>query len=304
MKEVLQKELSSLVSLPVLWECSLKDYTSFCIGGPAEALVQINTLEELKQLLRFLQKNRMSWRIIGRGTNLLISDEGFAGVIVVLSGELQGFDLEEKDDMIYVEAGAGLGLTKLSSVCADRGFSGLEFAMGIPGTVGGAVVMNAGAWGKCMADVIVRVSVMTNEGEKIFRESDLKFAYRRWLNLSDEKECIVTSAKIRLIRKDVDETRKRCHQNRERRKAAQPVGAPNAGSIFKNPPGESAGRLIEASGLKGMAFGGAEVSVKHANFIVNTGGATAKDVHSLIDFIQKKVRLDSGIFLETEVHSL
>ena len=304
MKEVLRRELSSLVSLPVRWECSLKDYTSFSIGGPADALIQISTLEELEQSLSFLQKNKMSWRVIGRGTNLLISDEGFAGVVMILSGTLQRFAFEEKDGMVSVEAGAGLGLTKLSAACAEGGFSGLEFVTGIPGTVGGAVVMNAGAWGKSMADVITRVSVMTPEGEKIIQEDDLKFAYRRCLNLTDQKECIVTSTKIRIVRKDIEEIRLRCRKNREKRKASQPVGAPNAGSVFKNPPADSAGRLIEASGLKGKSVGGAEVSVKHANFIVNTGDATAKDVLELIDYIQKKVRRDSGIFLETEVHSL
>ncbi len=304
MKEVLRKELSKLLSIPVHWDCSLKSYTSFHIGGPAEALVQVQSLEELRKLLKFLHQNSIQWRVIGRGTNLLVQDQGFTGVIMILSGDLQSLAIDSKEDIVFLDVGAGHGITKLSAICGASGFSGLEFTMGIPGSVGGAVVMNAGAWGRSIADVLVNVSVMTVEGETTIEEKDLKFDYRRWLNVSNEKSFVVTSVKMRLTRSDFEEVLNLCRYYREKRSAAQPVGVGNAGSIFRNPPDDSAGRLIEASGLKGKAIGGAEVSVKHANFIINNGGATASDVLELMKCIQQKVKNDSGVDLEPEVHIL
>ncbi len=304
MKEVLKKRLNDLLGLPVLWDCPLKNYTSFHIGGPAEALVQVQSLEELGKLLQIFQESEVSWRVIGRGTNLLIGDEGFPGVVLVLSGALEVLAIKKKEDMILLDAGAGHSLTKLSAICGASGFSGLEFAMGIPGSVGGAVVMNAGAWGQSMADVLVSVSIMTAKGIKTFGEQDLKFTYRKWLNLPDNDNGVVTSAKIRLVKGDSGDIRRVSCEYREKRKTSQPVGLANAGSIFRNPTGDSAGRLIEASGLKGKRVGGAEVSVKHANFIVNIGDATASDVFKLMAIIQEVVKKDSGIFLEPEVHIL
>jgi UDP-N-acetylmuramate dehydrogenase len=304
MNEVLGREMSTLLRLPVQWSCSLKKHTSFNIGGPAEALVQVESAEELLSLLRFFRKNEVHWRVIGRGTNLLVRDEGYAGVIVILCGGLEAVAFTARNERDLVEVGAGYGLTKLSMVCGASGFSGLEFAMGIPGSIGGAVVMNAGAWGKSMADVLVEVTLMTAEGLRIYGETDLRFSYRNWLNRPDNEESVVTSAKIALSRKDAEEIRKTCSLYRDKRTAVQPTGTANAGSIFRNPPGDSAGRLIEASGLKEMKMGGAQVSAKHANFIINTGNATAAEVLGLMAFIQNKVQQDSGIFLEPEVHIL
>lgn len=305
MDTIFKDALCRIALNPVQWNCPLRGYTSFAIGGPAEALVTVEERRELQDLLSFFRRNGLQWRVIGRGTNLLVPDSGFDGVIVVLGNGFKDIGLEDDGTSVLVRVGGGCGLTRLSGWCIKRGLSGLEFACGIPGTVGGAVVMNAGAWGDELADVLTSVTVMTAAGAKEIERRTMHFSYRCWQDhVGGVEGEVVTEVEMRLLRADPDAVRRRCSEHLARRRARQPKGQPNAGSFFKNPLGDSAGRLIEKSGCKGMRIGGAMVSPVHANFLVNTGDATAADVKELMEKVRQMVVKDSGIMLDPEVHFL
>lgn len=300
-------ELSQIVAGQVRWNCPLCDYTSFSIGGPAEALVKVQGHNELAALMEFVDRRQVPWRIIGRGTNLLVPDEGYAGVIVILGAGFQQVDFGEHSagGRSIVSAGAGCGLARVAMSCMEKGLAGLEFAGGIPGTIGGAVIMNAGAWGADIAGILRTVTVLTREGQQILSRQSLDFGYRCWRDFKKfQGRQVITAVELELIEDDPEMIRERCARLQEKRRNSQPRGQGNAGSFFKNPPGDSAGRLIEKSGLKGKRIGGAMISELHANFLVNAGGATAADVLALMKCVQEKVRQDSGIELEPEVHFL
>jgi UDP-N-acetylmuramate dehydrogenase len=302
-----REELTRIVSAAVQWDCPLSGYTSFAIGGPAEALVTAGDSSELAGLLELFARRRLAWRIIGRGTNLLVRDEGFAGVVVLLGDGFQQLEIRNGPDSrtSVVSAGGGCGLAKVALRCMEKGYAGLEFAGGIPGTVGGAVIMNAGAWGEEIAGILRTVTVLTAEGERILPRQGLDFGYRCWRDFSTfQGRAVVIGVDLELTADDPEQVRRRFVHLQEKRRANQPKGHGNAGSFFKNPKNDSAGRLIERSGLKGMQIGGARVSEHHANFLVNAGGATAADVLALMRLVQEKVREDSGIVLEPEVHFL
>lgn len=310
MDGVLKKALGMLVSSPVLWDCPLRNYTSFAIGGPAAALITVKDLAELQRLILFLEEQKVQWRIIGKGTNLLVSDAGFDGVILLLG---KGFGTIVRGDAaknggVIVRAGASCSLARLGGWCVDQGLSGLEFAAGIPGTVGGAVIMNAGAWGGELADVLASVTFVTSSGQVCtLPRADLKFGYRIWHDYYHAKKqagavWVVVGVELHCMAADQEQIRGLCQSYREKRQVKQPKGEPNAGSFFKNPEGDAAGRLIEASGLKGLRVGGAMVSPVHANFLVNCGGATAGDVLELMEKVRLKVQEDSGVVLVPEVH--
>jgi UDP-N-acetylmuramate dehydrogenase len=312
MDAALKQALASLVSSPVLWDCPLCDYTSFAIGGPATALIVVEELTELQRLLLFCGEHKIQWRIIGRGTNLLVSDTGFEGVILLLG---KGFGAivrgdAAKSERVVVHAGAACSLARLGGWCIDQSISGLEFVVGIPGTIGGAVIMNAGAWGRELADVIVSVTVVTSSGQVYtLPRSELKFGYRIWhdhKHVEEDTEAtrVLIGVELQGVMADQEQIRSLCQSYHQKRQIKQPKGVPNAGSFFKNPPGDAAGRLIEASGLKGLRVGGAMVSPVHANFLVNSGGATADNVLELMEKVRVKVQADSGIVLEPEVHFL
>jgi UDP-N-acetylmuramate dehydrogenase len=333
MDEGLKKRLTALAVSPVIWDCPLRDYTSFAIGGPAAALITVQNLDELQGLLLFFVEQRIKWRIIGRGTNLLVGDAGFDGVILLLG---KGFGAltqvgEGTDNAPVVQAGAGCSLARLVSWCMDQGLSGLEFVAGIPGTIGGAVIMNAGAWGYELSEVLLSVTVVTPSGQVCtLPRSELAFGYRIWHDLNRCQSAmggagetagqgrpsvagalggagatwVVVAVELQCVAADQEQIRSLCQLYRQKRLGKQPRKEPNAGSFFKNPDGDAAGRLIEASGLKGLRVGGAMVSPVHANFLVNSGGATAADVLELMEKVRVKVQEDSGILLEPEVHLL
>lgn len=306
MDDALKKKLESLTVTPVLWDCPLRDYTSFAIGGPAAALVTVQNLAELQGVLFFLGEQEIPWRIIGRGTNLLVSDAGFDGVIILLGkglGTLLRGDAAV-NDRVVIQAGAACSLARLVGWCGDQGLSGLEFAAGIPGTIGGAVVMNAGAWGRELAEVLLSVTFIMASGQLCtLPRAELDFGYRIWHDHAEE-ERVVVGVELQCGMADREDIRDLCQSYRARRREKQPKGTPNAGSFFKNPEGDAAGRLIEASGLKGFRVGGAMVSPVHANFLVNSGGATAAHVFELMEHVRVRVKEDSGIVLEPEVHFL
>lgn len=276
----------------------LAKHTHFGIGGEATAYIEISTVSELSALARFHKQWDVPIAVIGRGSNLLVSDAGFKGIGVRLVGELAKLEVDGN----VVSVGGGLALPALSKTVSQRGLSGVEFAFGIPGSVGGALIMNAGAWGSSFGDVVTNVTVMTDTGELVnLTHAEANFEYRH--SSLDTYFC-VTGATLALEPGDVDTITERMQTLFKQKIETQPFVEENAGCMFKNPPGDSAGRLIDISGLKGYRIGGAEVSTVHGNFILNLDDATAEDVLKLVAYIQQQVRDKTGISLQTEVKRL
>ncbi|MFH1784709.1 MAG: UDP-N-acetylmuramate dehydrogenase [bacterium] len=273
----------------------LSKYTSFCIGGAADVFVEVTTIEELRSILKYADSRNISILALGRGTNILVSDKGFRGIVLQLGEAFRGVDFK-KD---CAEAGSAAELPVLASKSFARGLSGLEFAVGIPGSVGGAVASNAGAYGKSMKDVVSELSIVDLQG-KLHRvlKSDIMFSYRKAVFPFDG---IITKVKVKLIPRDKNDIIGDVQLCIEKRKRTQGVSFPNAGCVFKNTDSCNSGKLIEDAGLKGLRVGGAQVSVKHANYIVNIGGATAEDVLCLIEQVRTKVMETSGVKLELEI---
>lgn len=307
--EELKEELSRIAIHPVQWNCRLAPFTSFGIGGPADAMITVESTDELAELFNCFAKNRLQYRFIGKGTNLLVSDKGFEGVVLLFAKALSTIRLleEVKTGEGRIRVGAGCSLARLLHWCTENEYTGLEFVSGIPGSLGGAVVMNAGAWDGEIADVITSLTVFSkSHGEERLDRSDLDFVYRKWKNQKNKEneERLVLSADIILHKGTKTSIATTCREYLKKRKEKQPKGVKNAGSFFKNPPEDSAGRLIEAAGLKGKRFGDAMVSPVHANFLVNMGTATASDVKMLMECVINRVKKESGIELQAEVHFL
>lgn len=305
-----QTELKNITQ-NVKYNEPLSQHTSFRIGGPAAALVEAHSVDELKAIIALRERFSLPVMVIGRGTNILFSDAGYKGIIIVLSTEFSQVRYENCENgerktengksgiRIPVIAGAGVALNRLAQQCAQWGLSGLEFAYGIPGALGGALIMNAGAHGCSISQIVVDIRVMTHSGtvSTIFREQ-AEFAYRQ--SALNQYFCVL-AATLQLIQAPYDQIIAKMQQLYAERKSKLPLNKPSAGCVFKNPPGISAGKLIDECGLKGTRIGGAEVSKKHANFIINTGGATAKDVLELIDEVRNRVYSQIGVTLELEV---
>ncbi len=252
---------------------SLKKHNSFHIGGKADYFCIPKNIDELKQALLFAKEKKLEVAVIGCGTNLLVRDHGFKGLIIKTA-----------------KLSAGVTLPRLIKSLANKGLGGLEFLAGIPGSVGGAVVMNAGAWGKEISKLVRQVKVLDYNGrEKVFKRKDLNFAYRS-SRLQKEKY-IVVEVVFNLKKRKKSLIKKNINKYLSKRKSRQPLGSPNCGSIFKNPKNAFAGQLIELAGCKGMRRGDAQVSLKHANFIVNLGEAKAQDVIKLMTVIQGRVKV-------------
>ncbi len=281
----------------------LSRHTSFGIGGPADILAYPADRDDLVLLLREIRKRGLKYFIIGGGTNLLVKDKGFRGVVICLKRMTAIRIVREYRSIggafAVVSAEAGALLAKLLSFSVEEGLTGLEFAAGIPGTVGGAVCMNAGTAGGEMGDVVESVTLLSPDGVLVTRGRDeMGFGYRA---SSVPEGHLVLEASVVLRREDKGRIAARLKDLMDRRKQRQPAGLPNAGSVFKNPQEESAGKLIEQAGLKGKTVGGAQVSEKHANFIVNRGKATAADVLALMEIVMQKVLEVHGVRLEPEI---
>lgn len=278
-------------------------HTSFRIGGPADVLAYPADREDLALLLQEIRRQERKYFILGGGTNILVRDGGIRGIVISLK-RMNTIKVEREyrsvgGSFALVSAEAGAPLPWLHAFAVEHGFTGLEFATGIPGTVGGAVCMNAGTAGGEIGDIIESVSLLTPEGELLTRgREEMAFRYR---TANIPKEHLVIEAKVVVRRDDKEKIKARVNDLQEKRKESQPGGAPNAGSIFKNPYEQSAGRLIETAGLKGRRVGDAMVSDKHANFIVNAGKATARDVLELMDIIKQRVLDTHGVRLEPEI---
>lgn len=293
-------ELEKIVSdlnLEATYDEPMAKHTSFKIGGNADVFLKVRTLATLKDLLEALKAQKIPYFILGNGSNLLVSDSGIRGVVIKLVGDFQKIELIGED---IIECGAGVHLIKLCRFAQQNALSGLEFAYGIPATVGGSVFMNAGAYDGEMKDVLLSTENLTPSGNQItLAASEMDLSYRRSrYSVTGE---IILSARLKLKRGIAAQIKDKMDGFLVRRREKQPLKYPNAGSVFKRPPGNYAGTLIQTCGLKGKKIGGAEVSTKHAGFIVNTGGATCQDVLRLISHIQATVLDKADVALESEV---
>ena len=283
----------------VLTDEPLSEHTTFEIGGPADLYVMPEDIDELRDVIDLCREKDLPFFVLGRGSDLLVSDEGYRGVIVGLADGLTGVDVDEKE----MTCEAGVTLKEAAEMACELGLTGLEFACGIPGTVGGACFMNAGAYDGCMADVIESVRVITPEGDvRQYGVDELDFGYRQ--SRIREEGLIVLSATFKLHHGDPEDIRAKMDDLTARREEKQPLDNPSAGSTFKRPEGYFAGKLISDAGLRGYQVGGAAVSTKHAGFVVNLGGATAADVRAVIEHVQDEVERQYGVRLEPEVRFL
>ena len=273
---------------------SLKTLTTYRCGGNAKLLVFPKDVECLKTILKYLKNNNINYKIFGNGSNILASDKDFDGVIIKLT-KICGID--KNDTNIVVDAGYSFSL--LANQLSKEGLSGLEFACGIPGTVGGAIYMNAGAYLSDVSKILEKIDILDeNLEEKTVYNKDLDFSYRH--SILSEKDWIVLKAYFKLKKGDKETITELVTERKMRRIESQPLDYPSAGSVFRNPEGDFAGRLIEEVGLKGYMYGGASVSEKHANFIVNVKDAKSSDIKYLIDLAKEKVKEEFGVELRTE----
>lgn len=280
------------------WVCDepMAKHTSFRIGGPARRMAFPKTREQLVVLAGLLQEAGIEPLLLGNGTNLLVADEGLDTVVINTSAQLSRV---EQTGECELTADAGVSLCQLALFAWKQGLAGLAFAHGIPGTLGGGVVMNAGAYGGELKDVIADVTALYPDGVRMLTADEMGFSYRH--SVFSSGEGIVLGAKLKLEPGDPNAIKAKMDELMARRKASQPLEFPSAGSTFKRPPGHYAGPLIESCGLKGARIGGAEVSCKHAGFVVNAGGATCADVLALMEKVQKTVFDTYGVLLEPEV---
>ena len=275
-------------------------HTSFRTGGPAAAFVVAENDEELSAALSALAGSGAEHLLMGNGSNLLVADEGYPGVIIKLGGDFESIEQDEEDPCL-VRVGAAKLMSSTSAFLTGRGLAGFEFASGIPGSIGGAVFMNAGAYGGEMKDVVESVRVMDADGTGLreLGNEEMDFSYRH--SAAEENGMIILSAALRLRSDDREAIAARVAELSAKRNAKQPVNFPSAGSTFKRPAGGYAAALIEEAGLKGYRAGGAEVSEKHSGFVINRGGATTEDVLAVMRHVREKVFENSGIMLEPEV---
>lgn len=287
----------------LLWDAPLADFTTLKVGGPAAAVAMPASSAEFVALVELLHNHRVPWQAIGRGSNLLAADRGYDGVVIVLDrrfGAIEPADSDATQATLRVEAGCGMA--RLLQWCVVQELAGLEFLAGIPGSVGGALAMNAGAWGKEIAECVSGIEILVATGTlcRVDRAA-LGFSYR---HLALEPGTVIVAGFFTLPRGNGLAIEEQMAAYVAARKVKQPKGVANAGSFFKNPPGDAAGRLIEQAGLKGATLGGAMVSPVHANFLVNTGTATAYDLYALMRLVQARVEALFGVRLEPEVHLL
>lgn len=296
MEELKKKLLALLGEEGFRTEESMAKHTTFRTGGPADLFLMPQNRTELKESIALLREYNVPYMVIGNGSNLLVGDGGIRGAVIQLYQRMQNISVEGTE----MTLDCGALLSAAAAQAADASLEGLAFASGIPGTFGGAVVMNAGAYGGEMKDVLLSADVLTADLEvKTIPVEELDLSYRH--SIVPEKGYIVLGGKLRLKKGNEQEIRGRMAELAQQRREKQPLQYPSAGSTFKRPEGYFAGKLISDAGLKGKTIGGAQVSEKHAGFIVNIGGATTKDILDLIAFCQKTVQEQFGVALETEV---
>jgi UDP-N-acetylmuramate dehydrogenase len=296
MEEII-KELQTLNIGKVKENERLANHTTMKIGGPADLFIEPSSVENLKKVMSVINKHGLNWRAIGRGSNLLVSDKGIEGVVIKLSSGLDHLEI----DGTTITVGGGHSLVSLATLISKKGLAGLEFASGIPGSVGGAVYMNAGAHGSDISKILTKAHVLFENGSlEWLSNEEMEFSYRTSV-LQNKRPGIVVEAVFDLAAGDRAAIVAQMQKNKDYRKETQPWNFPCAGSIFRNPLPNYAGKLIETAGLKGFSMGGAKISEMHGNFIVNAGNATAADVLALIQHIKDTIFNLYGVKIETEV---
>ena len=280
----------------IIENADMSRYCTYKAGGSARYLISVENIEELREALKMAKEKKLDSFILGRGSNVLVRDGGYDGIIIRLSGE---FTLIESTQNV-ITAGAAATNVEVCVLARDEGLSGIEFMHGIPGSIGGAVFMNAGAYGSEICDYVDEVTFMDEDYNVVAKPSkDIDFGYRHTEFMDGGG--IIISVKLRLTPSSADAVASKMDTLLNKRTSKQPMNYPSCGSVFKRPLGGYAAKLIEDAGLKGASIGGAEVSTKHSGFIINKGGATANDITDLIKLVQKRVKKNSGIDLETEV---
>lgn len=284
----------------ILYNEPMKKHTTFKIGGPAEIFIKIDNLEDLKKVLLFASENNTKLTIVGNGSNLLVLDEGIKGI--TLNVKLEKIEIKEKDEKVGITVGAGEKIGKLARICLQKQITGMEELSGIPGTIGGAIRMNAGAHGKEMKDIVKTVKCIDYQGkERIFTNEELEFTYRS--SIFKKEKYIITEIEIELEKGQKEEIKAKMEEYATYRREKQPIEYPSAGSTFKRGNDFITAKLIDEAGLKGYHIGDAEVSTKHSGFIINKGNATAEDILELIEHIKKEVyqKFQKQIELEIEI---
>lgn len=271
--------------------------TTMKVGGPCDALVLPTSIEDIKNVIEYAKSNNIKWRVLGNGSNVIVKDEGVRGIIIKISNNFSEITVDGE----YITALSGLSMPKLAHTAKKNLLSGFEFACGIPGTIGGGIKMNAGAYGGELKDVVVSVDCLDEQGNvKTLTNDELHFSYRHSI-FSENKNLIILGAKFKLFKSELKLIEDKMNENNLARQTKQPLEYPSAGSVFKRPEGYFVGKLINDSNLKGVSVGGAQVSEKHAGFIVNKDNATCNDILGLIELIKATVNEKFGVLLETEV---
>ncbi|MFI3210253.1 MAG: UDP-N-acetylmuramate dehydrogenase [Peptostreptococcaceae bacterium] len=293
-------ELKNIVNIDnIKFDEEMKKHTSFKVGGKVDVLITPSDEEELISLIKYLKEKNINYLIVGNGSNLLVKDGGFRGVIIKITNKFNKFEIKGE----YVDVQSGVILSTISKAFTREGLSGFEFAAGIPGTIGGAIYMNAGAYGGEMKDIVQSVRLLDEDGN-IFElsNSEMEFSYRK--SVLANKNYIVLSSKMKLKKSCSEIIRNEIRDATQKRVANQPLNMPSAGSTFKRPEGFIAAKLIDDAGLKGLSMGGAQVSTKHSGFIVNTGDATCEDILNLMYIVKTIVKDKFNVELEPEVKIL
>jgi UDP-N-acetylmuramate dehydrogenase len=297
-KNEIKEALRDIIAGKILYDEPMSRHTSLNVGGNVDALVLIKSEDQLVGVVRRLREKKINFFPAGNLTNILVRDGGYRGAILLMTG-MKEIRYESPEDGDFIFAQAGAALSKVVSRSMSDELTGLEFCAGIPGSVGGAVWMNAGAYGKEIKDVIKTVSLLDAAGKKkIMNREEISFGYRK---TEFPPDTIILSAQFKLKKDEQAKIKERISEILQSRQSKHPLEFPSAGSIFKNLPGQAAGKLIEEMRMKGMNVGDAQISPKHANFIVNRGKATASDVLELIELIQAKAEKEKGVILEPEV---
>ena len=301
LKEIIKKSNLEIPRERILFNEPMKKYTTFKIGGPAECLIKIESVEELKKVLKLANENNINITVIGNGSNVLVLDEGIKGITLII--KIEGYNFYSLDNKkIIISVGAGEKISKMGRIFLNNSLTGFEEISGIPGSFGGAVRMNAGANGKEMKDIVKSVKCVDYLGnEKVFSNSEMKFEYRR--SILKYEKYIVTEVEMELEKGDKEQILAKMEKYSNSRKEKQPLEYPSAGSTFKRGEDFLTAKLIEEAGLKGLSVGKAEVSTKHSGFIINKGNAKAKDVLELVEKVKKEIykKFDKKIELEIEV---
>lgn len=301
LKEIIEKSDLEIPKERILFNEPMKKYTTFKIGGPAECLIKIENVEELKKVLKLANENNVNITVIGNGSNVLVLDEGIKGITLII--KIEGYNFYSLDNKkIIISVGAGEKILKMGKIFLNNSLTGFEEISGIPGSFGGAVRMNAGANGKEMKDIVKSVKCVDYLGnEKVFSNSEMKFEYRR--SILKYEKYIVTEVEMELEKGDKEQILAKMEKYSNSRKEKQPLEYPSAGSTFKRGEDFLTAKLIEEAGLKGLCVGEAEVSTKHSGFIINKGNAKAKDVLELVEKVKKEIykKFDKKIELEIEV---